>query len=78
MSGSREGADIVMQTIISNVKVPNVTKASRKAFIELKRKTDDYEKQLAEKNKETETNVTHLSLRASMEDIDIQVFIAAG
>lgn len=41
------------------------------------RAREDYERQLAEKNKERSTNNTRLSFRASIEDIDLQIFIAA-
>lgn len=66
------------QTFIYDVEGTKPTGVLTIDFIEFKGNGEDYKKQLAEKNKELTTNVTPLSLRASIEDRNLQIFIAVG
>lgn len=75
---SETGEDTVGQTIIRNAEAPKLTGVSTKSFTKIKRKQEDYEKQLPEKNRDSNTDMALLSLKASTDDINLQMFIAAG
>lgn len=78
MAPHNEALSTICQTIITNIEAPKLTGASTQNFVEFKRKRELYEKQVQKRNKEPNNQVVPFSLRASIDDADLRIFIAAG
>lgn len=68
----------VKQTIITNVEAPRLRGVSVKHFIEFCKLQELPEKQILEKSIQTDSEITAPSIKASVEDADLETFIAAG
>lgn len=68
----------VRETVISCLEAPRLKGVSTRQFIEFKRLRDLYEKQVEEKSRNLKEDIVPTSLRASIEDDDLNIFIAAG
>lgn len=69
--------DTVKQTIVANIEAPRLRGVSTKHFTQFYRLRQLYEKQIEEKNKEPGTSVNAVSYRASIDDADLKIFVAA-
>lgn len=68
----------VRQTIVSSIEAPKLRGVSTKHFIEFRKNRELYEKQINEKNQEPGTRVPLISYKSSIENADLNIFIAAG
>lgn len=76
MAEPQESSATVKQTIISNVETPWLKAIHRRDFTEFERSRVLYEKQVYEKNKKPNTSIVTIFLESSIEDTDMQIFIA--
>lgn len=66
------------ETVISCVEAPRLKGVSIRQFIEFRRLRDLYEKQVLEKRRHIKEDIIPTFLRASIEDDDLRICIAAG
>lgn len=75
--GSRRTTGSVKQTIVAHVEAPRLNGVSVKDFSKFQRLRELYEKQVAEKNREPGVSITPTSLKASIDDADLRIFVTA-
>lgn len=78
MSISKDGADNVRQIIVCNMESLRLKRVSTRSFIQFKRTGELYEMQIIRTNKEPNSNISPISLKALVHDVDLQTFLAAG
>lgn len=78
MSRPREMHPTVRQYIIINVEAPQLRDVSTKNFVEFKRLTEQYEKQVQEKSQEPNTIIVPIASKASSDDGNLRILIVVG
>lgn len=68
----------VRETVINCIEAPRLKGLSTGEFIEFKKLRDLYEKQIEEKSRHRKEEIFATSYKASIEDDDLEIFIAAG
>lgn len=68
----------VKQTLFINIEALPLRGGSVKHFMEFRKLHRKFEKQVLEKNKQVSTETGPTSITASMEDADLNIFMAAG
>lgn len=70
--------DTIRETVISSVETLRLKGVSIQQFINFKKPRDLYEKQIEESSRYLKEEVIATSLRVSMENENLKIFIAAG
>lgn len=73
-----ERPSTVRESVITCIEAPRLKGISIKGFIEFKRKSDTYERQIEKKSRQIKEALIPTSLNAFIEDEDHQIFILAG
>lgn len=71
MSDVRMEVKSVKQTIITDVEAPSLRGVSVKYFIEFRKLHELYEKQIIEKSRQTDSEITAISIKASVGIADL-------
>lgn len=75
---NQERKSTIKETVIRCVEAPRLKGVSTRNFIEFKRLRELYEKQIEEKGTQLQGDIIPTSYRACIEDVDLEIFLAAG
>lgn len=78
MSNQEEALSTVRRMIISIVETRLPRDVSFRSFIEFKKQREFYDKQVKDKNTQKNTKIFSLSLKASIDDTEFEIFGARG